>query len=201
MMWFAKYPFQLTPICTGSHSYLYPLIPCFKQWPDSNPNEDDEENTLNFLGFSSCPRRIWKYDYRGRNSLALIIWKMLFQQSPRSPQIPDYFSRGCQATVKDDKLTMAFFFVKIMSTSKHSDSIAKNMQCLQVLAQSVVLQTKRRSPMTPQSALKSWEIWNLLSHLSMYSHNFNSKSEVFNMSLVSQFIETWTGLRSSVANL
>lgn len=70
-----------------------------------------------------------------------------------SPQIPDYLFRECQATVKDDKLTMAFFIIKIMSTSKHSGSIAKNMQCLEVLDQSAVLQTKRRSPITPEIPL------------------------------------------------
>ena len=57
---------------------------------------------------------------------------MLFQESPIPPQIPDYFLWRCQATMKDNKLTMAFFFIKIISPSKPSGSMAKNMQYLYV---------------------------------------------------------------------
>lgn len=63
------------------------------------------------------------------------------------------------------------------------------------------LQTKRKSPITPDISLPCWETWHLLSYLTVYSHNFNSKSDVFDMSFVSQFIGTWTGLRPLVANL
>lgn len=43
--------------------------------------------------------------------------------------------------------------MRIMSASKHSGSIDKNMQFLQVLYQSVLLQTKRRSFITPEILL------------------------------------------------
>jgi len=58
---------------------------------------------------------------------------MIFQKSPLTPQLSDYFLWTCQATTKDNKLIMAFFFVKIISLSKPSGSISNTMQYLHVL--------------------------------------------------------------------
>lgn len=118
-----------------------------------------------------------------------------------APKISEYFLRRCQATVKDDKLTTAFFFMKQCQPPSTVALLLKICNACKCWIQSVVLQTKRRSPITPEIPFPCWETWNLLSHLTVYSHNFNPNSDVFNMSLVSQFIGTWTSLRPSVASL
>lgn len=125
---------------------------------------------------------------------------MLFQESPIPLQISDYFLWRCQATMKDNKLTMAFFFMKIISPSKPSVSIAKNMQCLQALDLTSSATNKKTSynPGDAYSMLGTVKFALLSYSVGLISHNFHSKFDVLKMAFVPHCNVTQTGLTLSV---
>lgn len=83
----------------------------------------------------------------------------------------------------DNKLTMAFFFMKIISPSKPSGSMAKNMQYLHMFYLTNIATDKKE-----------------ISY-NLNIHNYHSRSDVLKMAFVPHCNVTWTGLRPSVTKL
>lgn len=88
--------------------------------------------------------------------------------------------------MKDNKLTTAFFFKKIISSSKPSGSIAKNMQYLQALDLTSSATNKKEISCNPGEAYSMLGIMKfvpLFYSIGLNSHNFHSKFDVVKMAL------------------
>lgn len=89
--------------------------------------------------------------------------------------------------MKDNKLNMAFFFMKIVSPSKPSGSIAKNMQYLQALDLTSGATNKKEISYNPGDAysmLGTMKFALLSYSICLKSHNFHFKFDVLKMAFV-----------------